>query len=95
MCVALLVFLPSVLAFQVPSWNTTFPNLTVNASAGLPLLSNTVFTVYNTTLETGDKNQNGTYNHGPIITKYEGYFYCSWYNSPQNESQYMRVLLGS
>eukprot|EP01084_Bolivina_argentea_P093269 167781_1 len=77
---------------RIPSWNTTWPNMAINKSAGLPVISEAHYTIYNSTLKDGKPNPNGTYNHGPIIIYHKDHFYMSWYNSPQNESQYMRVL---
>eukprot|EP01084_Bolivina_argentea_P154326 269045_1 len=76
----------------IPTWNTTVPDLNVNHSAGLPLIPQQNFTIYNSTLSNGKRNSNGTYNHGPMPIFWNNMYYVSWYNSPQNESQYMRVL---
>ena len=91
--VAFLLALRSTKSYQVPSWNTTIPDNSVNASAGLPVLSNSFYTVYNSTLSNNLPNPNGLFNHGPIITEYNNFFYISWMNSPHNESVYMRVLI--
>ena len=75
-------------SLQMPSWNTTFPNISINASAGLPPIAQTTFTIYNHTLQ-----DNGTYNNGPIAIFWKGYFYVSWYNTMTGkESTDMRVL---
>ena len=86
-----------VYSFDIPSWNTTWPDMNINQSGGLPLLPNQVFTIYNASIISDKngtliKNPNGTYNHGPIIIHFENFFHVTWYNSPQNESQYQRVL---
>lgn len=48
--------------------------------------------MYNATGPDGNRNPFGVYNHGPIITKYRGLYYMSWYNAPVNESWYKRSV---
>jgi hypothetical protein len=48
--------------------------------------------VYNATALDGNRNPVGVYNHGPIITKYNGVFFISWYNAPVNESWFKRSV---
>eukprot|EP01084_Bolivina_argentea_P293227 504277_1 len=74
--------------WTVPSWNTTTPNLTINASAGLPPINSMKFIIFNHT-----KSNNGTYNNGPIPIIWNNNFYVSWYNTlTDKESHDMRVL---
>jgi hypothetical protein len=49
------------------------------------------YTVFNATTS----RVNGTYNHGPIITRWSGSFVLSWYNGPQDEGRINRVLLAT
>ncbi len=78
----------------IPIWNIPLSNRT-NASYGFPLIKESHYTVYNSTSNNGSMNPNGTYNAGPIITKWNGIYYVSWHNSPQNESENMRILLST
>jgi hypothetical protein len=50
------------------------------------------FTIYNATTAGGAPNAHGTYNHGPMITSFNGTFLTSWYNSPKDESSQMRSV---
>jgi hypothetical protein len=77
-----------------PSWVGPIPDPAVNASAGMPLVPRASHaTVYNATLPDGKTaNPFGTYNHGPILTHFDGLFWMSWYNSPVDESTNMRSV---
>ena len=91
----LLVFskcLFTICAASIPSWDTIIPNLTINSSGGLPPISETTYTIYNNTLSNGTSNPNGEYNNGPIPIIWNNLTFVSWYNAPESESQYMRVL---
>lgn len=60
---------------------------------GYPEIPSAVhFTVYNATLPSGAKNPFGSYNHGPIVTFFDGIFYMSWYNSPRDEGLYKKSV---
>eukprot|EP01084_Bolivina_argentea_P293226 504276_1 len=75
-------------SWKVPTWNTTTPNFTVNASGGLPPINSIHFMIFNHSLA-----NNGTYNNGPIPIIWNNNFYVSWYNTQTGkESNDMRVL---
>jgi hypothetical protein len=64
-----------------PRWVGKRPEVATNRSAGLPVLPSTEhILVYNATGPDGRRNPFGVYNHGPIVTKYSGLYYMSWYN---------------
>ena len=77
---------------QVPTWNTTWANPNINATAGLPLIPETHYTIFNGSLENGTRNPLGTFNHGPQIGYFNNEYYVSWYNTPLNEASHQRVL---
>ena len=85
-------FLTNAASLPVPIWNIKKANRSINDSWGIPTIPETHYIIYNATLENGNKNPNGTYNHGPIPILFKDVFYVSWYNSPQNESENMRAL---
>ena len=69
-----------------PVWIGPRPTKTINASAGLPVFGSdaTHITVYSSNVS-GVRNQFGVYNHGPIITEFQGRYWMSWYNAPVGE----------
>ena len=72
------------------------PSVSINASAGLPVVANTEHVgVYNATTAEGGRNAFGVYNHGPIITRFAGRFYISWYNAPKDESTLKRSVFAT
>ena len=69
-----------------PHWTAPRPSVKLNASAGLrPVPGVTHTTVYNATSPSGERNQFGVYNHGPMATLYNKTIYMSWYNAPVGE----------
>ena len=78
---------------KLPSWVGPIPSFDINASGGLPMTPGVAhFTIYNATTAGGAPNAHGTYNHGPMITSFNGTFLTSWYNSPKDESSQMRSV---
>lgn len=76
---------PSPIPPNFPRYVGPRPSVKINASAGLRPIANVEHvTVYNATRD-GQRNPFGVYDHGPIITKYMGSYYMSWYNAPEGE----------
>ena len=87
---------PVVPSRYFPRWVGIRPRVGINASAGLPTLTRGVVhaCVYNATVD-GQRNPFGVYNHGPIMTKFNGVFYMSWYNAPTNETTDKRSVFAT
>ena len=88
-CVAVGLCVVNGFDYRYPTWNTTYPNITINESAGLPPINSELYIIFNHSIN----NNNGSYNNGPIPIYWNGYFYVSWYNTlTAKESNDMRVL---
>jgi hypothetical protein len=76
---------------SLPHWTAHEPNSTL-PHADLPLLKDVKhITIFNATLD----QVNGTYNHGPIIGRWNESFIIIWYNGPKDEGKENRVLLST
>eukprot|EP00039_Didymoeca_costata_P002669 m.61823 g.61823 ORF g.61823 m.61823 type:complete len:517 (+) comp11453_c0_seq1:136-1686(+) len=72
-----------------PKWTAIKPNKTAGPTFGYPLLAPDKVThsyVYY------GNHEYGTYNHGPMITFFDGLYYMQWYNGVKSESVENRVL---
>ena len=80
----------------MPVYVGSRPSVKKNASAGLrPVPGAEHILVYNATTKAGERNPFGTYNHGPIITKYNSVYFMSWYNSPKDENLKKRSVFAT
>lgn len=72
-----------------PRWTAVVPDKDANSTFGYPLLAPDLAVhtyVYHSTAEFG------TYNHGPMISFWEGLYWMEWYNGVASEGVNNRVL---
>eukprot|EP00040_Diaphanoeca_grandis_P007239 m.40167 g.40167 ORF g.40167 m.40167 type:complete len:572 (-) comp18405_c0_seq1:41-1756(-) len=89
---------PQPLPPGAPRWVGPVPSISINSSAGLPLVSNAQhINVYKSIVDNdpSKKNPFGVYNHGPMITKYMGKYFVSWYNAPVGEDVNKRSVFAT
>ena len=81
---------------RMPVYVGKHPEIATNRSAGLrPIPGAQHITVYNATTPDGKSNRHGTYNHGPILVKYDETYFVSWYNSPKDENLKKRSVFAT